>query len=80
MSRTSTSSHARRELARIPRSSGLNLHKRRRGKGKMERGEEGGGDGERAIGRRRWREGKRKQEMESHNEYSHSRGYYIRLV
>ena len=56
----------------------------------MERGEEGGGDGERGRGRRRWREGKREEEMErgeegggdgeSRNEYSHSHGYYIRLV
>ena len=39
MSSTSASIHARRELARIPSSSGLNLH-RRKGKGVMERWEE----------------------------------------
>lgn len=57
MSSTSASIHARRELARIPRSSGLNLH-RRRGKGKeskremgVERGME---EGKMEMGEGRW--------------------------
>lgn len=41
MSSTSASIHARRELARIPNSSGLNLHRRRRGEEEVEKQMEG---------------------------------------